>query len=171
MPTATPPPPPKIQHSISLDERLGAVAEQVAVPGRPGHTVSASLAHVPSRVNVLFATGEDDVGVLELSFDYLDRIEEATKPGLVQEDQGRYAIHLDVGEDTGRIYHMRLEIRDFSDDSVDAITKGVCACFRDYVDHHKDTTLRQRAILQSMAVLVSGLLPHLIQRVRDSLQK
>lgn len=170
MPTSTPPPPPPIEHSISLDERLGFAAEQVKVPGKPGQTVSPGLAHVPSRMNIVFGPGEDDAPVLELSFEFLEHVKEPIESAVVRKTQGRYGVEMSVGAHTGRIYRLAMRVVDLSDESVRVVTEGIGACFNDYVASH-NAPLRQQAILHSMASLVATLLPSLVKQVRESIEK
>lgn len=168
MPTLPPvPPPPPIEHFISLGDRLDAAASRVPVPGEPTRTVSASLPHVPSHMHAVFGTNAGDEPVLELTFAYLERVDEATLPGFAQEvSEGKHAVEMQVGAQTGRVYRLAAKGLDLSDQSVCIVTEGIRACFEDYV-RVREAPLRQQAILLSVLMLVTRLLPDLTAKIRS----
>lgn len=160
-------PPSQAKRSIGLDERLGLAGQRVRVPGRTGDTVSASLAHMPSQMAVLYGLNEHNAPVLELRFDFLEDIKEAKKAGLVEASDRRYAVEVSVGEQSGRIYRIAMMGVDLTDESVRAVTGGIVACFKDHVRYH-NPSLRQQAIFHSMSILVARMLPSLVGELRRS---
>lgn len=168
MPTLPPvPPPPAIEHFISLGDRLDAAASRVQVPGEPTRTVSASLPYVPSHMHAVFGTNVGDEPVLELTFAYLEQTDETKLPVFAQEvSEGRHAVEMEVGAQTGRVYRLAAKGLDLSDNSVRIVTDGIRACFKDYV-RVRGAPLRQQAILHSVLMLVTRLLPGLTGRIRS----
>lgn len=156
------------ERPISLDQRLEFAASGVEVEGHPGSTVSSSLSHTPAKLNAVFGSNEQEQPVIELTFEFLESVEEPWQPSLVRTEPDQYAVEMHVGAKTGRIYRLAMKGGSLqSQEDLRELSFGIQKVLEFYVQTH-DVPLRQQAIIQMTVSLVVAILPELAVKVRGS---